>query len=159
MQAPIEISTYDQLSAILTFGVYHFSCKYHQIFYSNKEVFNLKIEGCSDSKQKIIVYTLDDLKDLESKIILIRDSRSSIVNDQSSETQSSKDTQKGKLNLSTSSDISLVEKLSSQEVEEFLNVRRWLCCMHIYVGTHVIVIPWAQVVCLICIPEARGLRV
>ena len=122
MQAPIEISTYEQLSTILSFGVYYFSCKYHQIFSSNKEVFSLKIEGCSDSKQKNIIYTLNDLKDLESLIILIRDSKSSTENGHSLETQLSEDMHKAKLNLSASSDISLVEKLSSEEVEEFLNV-------------------------------------
>ena len=120
MQAPIEVSTYDQVKAILIFGVYNISCKYHQIFYSSKEIVSLRIKGCSYSKQKQIQYTLDDLKDLESKIILIRDSRSSAVNGQSLETQLSGH------NVSVSSDTSVFEKLSSKEVDEFLDVRMWL---------------------------------
>lgn len=115
MQAPIEVSTYDQVKAILTFGVYNISCQYHQIFYSSKEIVSLRIKGCS--------YTLDDLKDLESKIILIRDSRSSAVNGQSLETQLSEDMEKTGHSVSVSSDTSVFEKLSSKEVDEFLDVR------------------------------------
>ena len=125
MQAPIEVSTYDQVKAILIFGVYNISCKYHQIFYSSKEIVSLRIKGCSYSKQKQILYTLDDLKDLESKIILIRDSKSSAVNGQSLETKLSDDMEKAGHNVSVSSDTSLFEKLSSKEVDEFLDVRMW----------------------------------
>ena len=125
MQAPIEVSTYDQVKAILIFGVYNISCKYHQIFYSSKEIVSLRIKDCSYSKQKQILYTLDDLKDLESKIILIRDSKSSAVNGQSLETKLSDDMEKAGHNVSVSSDTSLFEKLSSKEVDEFLDVRMW----------------------------------
>ena len=123
MQAPIEISTYDQVKTIRTFGVYRFCCKYHQMFCSNKDIFSLRIEGCLDCNT---VYTLNDLKDLESKIILIRDSRSTMVNGQSTE---SLGLQEVKLNLSTSSYMSLLDKLSSTEVEEFLCVRELLYSM------------------------------
>ena len=117
MQAPIEVSTYDQIKTILLFGVYHISCKYRC---PNKEIINLRIKGCSYSDQQ---YTLSDLKDLESKIILIRDSSKSTVNGQSTETQLSESIQKARHNLSVSSDTSLFEKLSSKEVDGFLDVR------------------------------------
>ena len=111
MQAPVEVSTYDQVEAILNFGEYHISCKYHQIFHSGKEIVTLRIKDCSYAKPE---YTLSDLKDLESKIILIRDSRSSTAN--GSETQSSKNMQKTGHNT-------LFEKLSTKKVEKFLDVR------------------------------------
>ena len=113
MQAPIEISTYDQVKAILIFGVYNISCKYHQMFQSSKEFVSLRLIGCPDLKQKQVVYTLDDLKDLESKIILIRDSKSSAGNGQNSETGSLNDGEKPRSN----------EKLSSKEVDDFVDVR------------------------------------
>ena len=112
MQTPVEVSTYDQVKTILKFGEYHISCKYHQILHSGKEIVTLKIQDCSCSKPH---YTLNDLKDLESKIILIRDSRSPAVNGQGSETQSLKVMQKAGHNT-------LFEKLSTEEVDEFLEV-------------------------------------
>ena len=121
LQAPIEVSTYDQVKAMLISGVYHISCKYHQIFHSTEETVSLVIKECSESKQKLTVYTLSDLKDLESKIILVRDSRSSAVDSQSSETQSPEDTQKAGHDVSVASDASLLEK--SKEIEGFLNVK------------------------------------
>ena len=113
MQAPIEISTYDQVKVILEFGVYNISCKYHQIFQFSREFVVLRIKGCSDSKQKQVVYTLDDLKDLESKIILIRDSKSSIGNDQNLKNELSDNKDKATYD----------EKLSSKKVDDFLDVR------------------------------------
>ena len=112
MQAPIETSTYDQVKSMLQSGVYHISCKYHQIFHCNEEIVCLKIADSSDSKQKHTVYTLSDLKDFESKIILVRDNSSSAANGQNLDTK-------------VSEGISLLEKLSSKEVEGFLNVRTW----------------------------------
>jgi len=123
LQTPIEVSTYDQVKAMLISGVYHISCKYHQIFHSTDEIVSLTIRKCSESKQKQTLYTLSDLKDLESKIILIRESRSSAVDIQSSETQLSEDKQKAVHNVSISSDTSLLERLSSKEIEGFLNVK------------------------------------
>ena len=108
MQAPVEVSTYDEVKAILTFGEYHICCKYHQIFHSSKEIVNLTTKDRS--------YTLNDLKDLESKIILIRDSKPSTVNDRKNESQLSEDMQKAGHNI-------LFEKLSTKEVDEFLDVR------------------------------------
>ena len=123
MQASIEVSTYEQVKTILMFGVYHISCKYHQILHSSKEVFTLRIKEHSNLKQIQTLYTLNDLKDLESKIILIRDSRSSTANGKAIEAQISEDMQEPRHNISVSSDTSLYEKLSSKEVDGFLDVR------------------------------------
>lgn len=119
---------------MLESGVYHISCKYDHTFHSTDEVVTLKIKDCPepDPKPKCTVYNLSDLKDLESKIILIRDSGSSTVDGQSSEAKSSDNVQKAKssdnvqktkCNVSISKETSLVEKLSSKEIEGFLNVR------------------------------------
>ena len=129
LQAPIEVSTYDQVKAMLKSGVYHISCKYEQIFHSTEEIVVLEIEQRgSKSKQKQTLYTLNDLKDLESKIILIRDSGSSTVDGQSLKTQLSDNVQEASHNVSISSDISLLDKLSSKQVEGFLNVRSLILC-------------------------------
>ena len=111
MQTPVEFNTYKQVKAILKFGEYHISCKYHQIFHSGEEIVTLRIKDCSCSKP---FYTLNDLKNLESKIILIRDSRFSTVNSRGLETQSPEGMQKAEHNT-------LYEK-SSTEVDEFLEV-------------------------------------
>ena len=120
MQAPIEVSTFDQVKTILLYGEYCISCKYHQIFHSDKEVVTLMIKDCSYSNQQ---YTLSDLKDLESKIILIRDSQSSTANGESGEDLLSVNMQKAMHNVSVSSDASLFDKLSSKEIDGFLDVR------------------------------------
>ena len=119
MQAPIEVGTYDKIKTILLYGEYCISCKYHQILHSDNEIVTLTTKSCPYSNHQ---YTLSDLKDLESKIILIRDSKSSAVNGQSAENKSLESTQKGRHNVSISSDTSLSEKLSSKEVDGFLDV-------------------------------------
>ena len=110
MQAPIEVGTFDKVKTILLHGEYCISCKYHQIFQSDKEIVTLTIKDCPYSNQQ---YTLSDLKDLESKIILIRDSESSAENGQSIENKLPESTQKTRHN----------EKLSPKEVDGFLDVR------------------------------------
>ena len=107
MQAPIEITTYDEIKAILESGQYIIRCKYHQIFHCTEEIISLKCKSCTG---KVKTYTISDLKDLESKIVLIRDHRSS---DQISNTNK-KDIQ---------TDSSSIENLSSKQIEDFLSVR------------------------------------
>ena len=121
MQAPIEVGTFDKVKTILLYGKYCISCKYHQIFHSDKEIVTITIKDCPYSSQP--QYTLSDLKDLESKIILIRDSTSTAVNGQGTENKSPETSQKASHNVSISSDTSLSKKLSSKEVDEFLDVR------------------------------------
>lgn len=131
MQAPIEVSTFDQVKTILLYGEYCISCKYHQIFHSDGEVVNLIIKDCPYLNQQ---YTLSDLKDLESKIILIRDSRSSTANGESAGIQLSVNMQKARHNVSISSDTSLFDKLSSEEIDGFLDVRIYLRGNVMYYG-------------------------
>ena len=108
LQAPIEVSTYDEIKQILESGEYIISCKYYQIFHSTEEVISLKFKSCT-GKDK--TYTISDLKDLESKIVLIRDHRS---NDQDSNTNS-KDPQ--------TDSSSSIDNLFSKQIEDFLSVR------------------------------------
>ena len=110
MQAPIEVGTFNEVETILLYGEYCISCKYHQIFQSDKEIVTLTIKDCPYSNQQ---YTLSDLKDLESKIIFVRDSKSSAENGQGTENKSLESTQKARHK----------ERLSSKEVDEFLDVR------------------------------------
>ena len=93
LQAPIEVSTYDQIRDILESGKFYFGSKRFRIFNSTEEIIKLRVMDSSCSKQK---YTLTELQELESKIVLIRDHRSSS------------------------------DKLSSDEIEHFLNVRNYV---------------------------------
>ena len=90
MQAPVEISTYDQIHDVLESGKYYIGSKGFRIFNSVEEIIKLRVSDSSSPKQK---YTLNELQELESKIVLIRDHRSSS------------------------------EKSSSDQIEFFLNVR------------------------------------
>ena len=117
-QTSIEVSTYAQVKAMLISGVFHITCNYNRIFHSSDELVSLTITGHSDSKQKHTLYTLKDLKSLESKIILIRDSWFSTANEQCLE-----GVVKARYSASIYSDTLLLEKLSSEEIEEFLDVR------------------------------------
>ena len=123
MQAPIEVGTFDKVKTILLYGEYCISCKYHQIFHSDKEIVKITIKDCPYSNQQ---YTLSDLKDLESKIILIRDSRASAVNGQGTESKPPETSHIASQKVSISSDTSLSEKLSSKEVDGFLDVRIYI---------------------------------
>ena len=89
LQAPIEVSTYDQIRDILESGKIYFGSKSFRIFNSTEEIIKLKVLNSTSSKQK---YTLTELQELESKIVLIRDHTSSS------------------------------DKLSSREIEDFLDV-------------------------------------
>lgn len=90
LQAPIEFSTYDQIREILESGKYYFGSKHFRIFISTEEIIKLKVANSTSSKQ---TYTLTELQELESKIVLIRDHRCPS------------------------------DKLSGDEIERFLNVR------------------------------------
>ena len=83
------MNTYDQIRDILESGKIQFGSKHFRIFNSTEEIIKLRVTNSTSSKQK---YTLTELQELESKIVLIRDHRSSS------------------------------EKLSSHEIEDFLNV-------------------------------------
>ena len=120
MQAPIEVGTFDKVKTILLYGEYCISCKYCQIFHSKKEIVTVTIKDCPYSNQQ---YTLSDLKDIESKIILIRDSKSLTENGHGTEDKSPESTQKARHNVSISSDISLSKELSPEKIDGYLDVR------------------------------------
>ena len=94
LKAPIEVSTYNQIYDILQSGKYYIGSKHFRIFNSVEEIIKLRVKHSSSSKQK---YTLNELQELESKIVLIRDHRSSS------------------------------DRLSSDEIEYFLSVRKCYC--------------------------------
>ena len=131
MQAPIEVSTYDQVKTILSHGEYCIGCKYHEIFNSDEEIVSLVIKNHPYSNQK---YSLSDLKDLESKIILVRESKPLTEKGQSKETNLSEDIQESTHNVSVSSDTP-VQKLLSVTINGFLEV----CTnkiIHVYMKCH-----------------------
>ena len=70
LQAPIEVSTYDEIKEIMETGKYRIKCKYYQIFYSTEEFISLECRSTYGGSQ---TYTTNDLKDLESRLVLIRD--------------------------------------------------------------------------------------
>ena len=120
MQEPIEVITFDKVKGILKYGEYCISCKYSQIFHSKKEIVTITIKDYPYSNQQ---YTLSDLKDIESKITLIRDSKSSTKNGHGTEDKPPENTQKARHDVSNSSDASLSKTLSPKEIDEFLDVR------------------------------------
>ena len=97
LQTPIEVSTYDEVKAIMESGKYHIKSKYYQIFYSTEEIISLDCKSCYGRNQ---TYTISDLKDLESKLVLIRDHTS---NDEVSN--------------------ELLPDVQNADIEDFLNVR------------------------------------
>lgn len=90
LQAPIETSTYDQIHNILESGKCYIGSKHFRIFNGVEEMVRLRVENSSCSKRK---YALNELQELESKIVLIRDHRYSS------------------------------DKLPSDQIEDFLTVR------------------------------------
>ena len=69
LETPIEVSTYDEIKEIMESGKYHIKCQYYQMFYSTEEFISL--ECSTDDRNQ--TYTINDLKDLESRLVLIKD--------------------------------------------------------------------------------------
>ena len=105
LQAPIEVSTYDRIHNILEFGKYYIGSKDFKIFNSIEEIIKLKVNNNSSPKKK---YTFNELQELESKIVLIRDHKPS------------------------------TDKLSSDKIEYFLNVRFVCSCLYTYIHVYII---------------------
>ena len=108
---PVEISTYDQVKAILEDGEYQIGSKKQCIFHCVEEVVTLRIKKSSSTKQR---YTLNDLKELESKVVLIRDHSSSAA-------KVKHDVTEGMLTSDHHPSI-INDKLASKDIEKFLNV-------------------------------------
>ena len=111
---PIEIGTYGQIKAILEDGEYHIGSKKHMIFHGIDEMVSLK--PTKDSKRLNQTYTLNDLKELESKIVLIRDHSSFSVGKDDHTMEITE------ISNYISSSITDNSKLSSKDIEKFLNV-------------------------------------
>jgi len=108
---PVEIGTYDQVNAILEDGEYQIGSKKRCIFHCVEEIVTLRIKKSVSSKQR---YTLNDLKELESKVVLIRDHSSSAVKVKHDVTEEV---------VTTDQHPSIVnDKLASKDIEKFLNV-------------------------------------
>ena len=120
LQAPIEVSTHDQVEIILELGVFYISSIGHQDLHSTDKIVNLKIKDSTKSEKD---YTFSDLKDLEGKIILIRDSGIAEVNGQHLEIHSSEDIQNSAHEGSNSHATYSLEKSKSVNTEKFLSVR------------------------------------
>ena len=106
---PVEIGTYDQVKAILEDGEYYIGRrrqkeKVHYFFNCVEEIVTLRSK--KSVKQK---YTLNELKELESKVVLIRDHSSSVKTIESS--------------MADSGIISGSDSVTSKDIEKFLNVR------------------------------------
>jgi len=105
---PVEIGTYDQVKAILEDGEYQIGSKGQNMFHCVEEIVTLKIKKSTNSK------TLNDLKELESKVVLIRDHSSS-------DTKAQHDLTEGILTADHHPSI-VTDKLASKDIEKFLNV-------------------------------------
>ena len=119
LQAPIEVSTYDRIHDILEFGKYYIGSKDFKIFNSIEEIIRLKVNSNSSPKKK---YTFNELQELESKIVLIRDHKPStdeivLIRDHKSST----------------------DKLSSDKIEYFLNVRFVCTYVVVYIHTYMFI--------------------
>ena len=108
---PVEIGTYDQVKAILEDGEYFIGSKKQCIFHRVEDIVTLRIKK-SAAKQR---YNLNDLKELESKVVLIRDHSSSTTKAQHSIAE-------GVVSADHHSSI-VSDKLASKDIEKFLNVR------------------------------------
>ena len=109
---PVQISTYDQVKAILVDGKYYIGRRKQYVFHCVEEIVTLRIKESVNTKQK---YTLNGLKELESKVVLIRDHSSSVKKVVNSMTEGV---------LVTDHIPSFVnDPLPSKDIEKFLNVR------------------------------------
>jgi len=107
---PVEIGTYDQVKAILEDGEYQIGSKKQCLFHCVEEIVILRIKKSASSKQS---YTLNDLKELESKVVLIRDHSSSAAKVKHDVTEEV---------LAVDHRSIVNDKLSSKDIEKFLNV-------------------------------------
>ncbi|XP_065899490.1 E3 ubiquitin-protein ligase rnf213-alpha-like isoform X3 [Dysidea avara] len=107
---PVEIGTYDQVKAILEDGEYFIGSKKQCIFHRVEDIVTLRIKK-SAAKQR---YNLNDLKELESKVVLIRDHSSSTTKAQHSIAE-------GVVSADHHSSI-VSDKLASKDIEKFLNI-------------------------------------
>ena len=105
---PVETGTYEQVKAIMESGECCIGSKVHFTLLRVEEVVKIKTNGAKHS------YTLIDLKELESRVVLIRD-HSNLAMD----TPDIADTTE----IAGDHSAAIGGKLMSKDVEKFLNVR------------------------------------
>ena len=72
-QESVEVTSYGQMNAIMEYGCYEIGIKEPKICKSQNKMISLKLEMNKEEKEKHLrtSYTLEELQDLESKIVLI----------------------------------------------------------------------------------------
>jgi len=108
---PVETGTYEQVKAIMEGGECCIGSKDHFTLLQVEEVVKIKTKDSAGVKHS---YTLNDLKELESRVVLIRDHSNLAID---------------KPDLSDTTDVTdahssaVGDRLMSKDVEKFLNVR------------------------------------
>ncbi len=76
-QGSVEVTSYGQMDNILTYGRYHVGVSTSQRAHGIHEVIRLKLDDRCKQLQKLpkTAYSLDELRDLESKLVLITGSK------------------------------------------------------------------------------------
>jgi len=69
IQGSVEVTSVNQVEDINKFGVYTISCKGDKILQLIDKAIQLKVLNANAAKK---LYSFDDLRDLESKLVLIR---------------------------------------------------------------------------------------
>lgn len=70
IQGSVEVTSFGQMRNILAHGVYRIGTRSTQAIHSLQDVISLKLE-CTEKQLPKLNYSLDDLRDLESKLVLI----------------------------------------------------------------------------------------
>ncbi len=73
-QGSVEVTSYGQMDNILTYGRYHVGVPTSQRAHGIHEVIRLKLDDRRKQLPKT-TYSLDELRDLESKLVLITGSK------------------------------------------------------------------------------------
>ena len=76
-QASVEITSYNQMNEIMNYGCYEIGIKQPGICKSQSEVISLSLEVMKEEEERHLktYYSLEDLQDLESKLVLITDNQ------------------------------------------------------------------------------------
>ena len=76
-QASVEITSHDQMNEIMKYGCYEIGIKQSVICKSQKEVISLSLEVMKEEEERHLKrsYSLEDLQDLESKLVLVTDNQ------------------------------------------------------------------------------------
>lgn len=73
-QGSVEVTSFGKMKDVLRYGRYTIGTKHTQTVHSIHDVISLKLENTEKQLPKMS-YSLDDLRDLESKLVLITGSK------------------------------------------------------------------------------------